>query len=184
MEMSMVLGIRMRKENHGLEPESWQNYWWELVLYTEKGKSGSSYWEFLLLAVLLFCCLGPQQLHIEVPRLEGSNQSCQPMPQPQQCRIRAMSATYTTAQASSISPTHLARSGIKASFSCTLARFVSAVQQREPQGNYWDFKYHPKESELILEPSSTDILLEQSNMILSFKNLSLQMIGKRAKKGD
>ena len=47
---------------------------------------------------LSFFFLGPYPRHIEVPRL-GSNRSCsrQPVPQPQQCQLQAVSATYTTA---------------------------------------------------------------------------------------
>ena len=44
-----------------------------------------------------FVFLGLHLRHMEVPR-PGSNQSCsQPMPQPQQCQIRAANVTYTTA---------------------------------------------------------------------------------------
>ena len=63
----------------------------------------------------------------------GSDQSCShwPTPQPQQCQIRAASATYTTSHSNARSLTHLARPGIKPATSWFLVGFVSAVPQRE-----------------------------------------------------
>ena len=54
-----------------------------------------------------FGFLGLHPRHVEVPRL-GSNQSysCQCTPQPQQHRIQAVSATYTTAHGNAGSSTH------------------------------------------------------------------------------
>ena len=51
--------------------------------------------------------LGPLLWHMEVSGW-GVNWSCshQPMPEPQQCRIQAMSATYTTAHGNTGSLTH------------------------------------------------------------------------------
>ena len=44
-----------------------------------------------------FVFLGPYPQHMEVPRLGVQwSYSCQPTPRPQQCQIRAASATYTT----------------------------------------------------------------------------------------
>ena len=58
---------------------------------------------------------------------QGSNQSysCQPTPQPQQCQVQAMSATYTTAHGNAGSPTHYARPEIEPATSWFLVRFVS-----------------------------------------------------------
>ena len=57
--------------------------------------NSSSFFLFLVFS-------GPRPQRMEVPRL-GSAQSysCQPMPEPQQCRIRAESVTYTTAHSNS-----------------------------------------------------------------------------------
>ena len=45
----------------------------------------------------IFCFLGPHLQHMKVPRLEANQScSCWSMPQPQQRRIQATSATYTT----------------------------------------------------------------------------------------
>ena len=62
---------------------------------------------------------------------EGSNRSCSCQPQPQQCHIRAMSATYTMAYSSARSLTHWVRPGMETASSWILARFVSVVPQRE-----------------------------------------------------
>ena len=65
---------------------------------------------------------------------QGCNGShcCQPTtPQPQQRRIRATSATYTTAQGNARSLTHQARPGIKPATSWILVEYVSTVPQRE-----------------------------------------------------
>ena len=58
---------------------------------------------------------------------QGSNQSfsCQPMPQPQQRRIQAVSATYTTAHGNARSLTHWARPGIIPATSWFLVRFIN-----------------------------------------------------------
>ena len=64
---------------------------------------------------------------------QGSNQSCssQPTPQPQQCWIRAASATYTTAYDNAGSLTHCLRPGIKPASSWILVRFVSTEPRWE-----------------------------------------------------
>ena len=57
----------------------------------------------------------------------GSNQSCshQPMPQPQQCQIQAISATYTTAHGNVGSSTHWVRPGIKPTTPWFLVGFIN-----------------------------------------------------------
>ena len=64
---------------------------------------------------------------------QGSNRSysCGPIPQPQQCRIRAMYATYTIAHNNVRSLTHCLRPGIEATTSEFLVRFVSTALWRE-----------------------------------------------------
>ena len=63
---------------------------------------------------------------IEVPRLAVNySYSCRPTPEPQQCWIRAASATYTTAQGNAGSLTHWARSGIKPLSLWILVEFVN-----------------------------------------------------------
>jgi len=73
-----------------------------------------------------FCFLGLHLWHMEVPRL-GSNwsSSFQPTPQPQQCKIRAISATYTTAHSNVGSLTHWMRPGIEPTSSWILVGFVN-----------------------------------------------------------
>ena len=89
---------------------------------------------------LSFVFLGPHSRHMEVPRL-GSNQSCscRPTPQPQQCRIRAASVTYTAAQGNAGSLTHWARPGIEHTTSWFLVGFVSAVPRQELPGKHFQF---------------------------------------------
>ena len=57
----------------------------------------------------------------------GSNWSCscQTVPQPQQCRIWAMSATYTAGHGNAGSLTHWARPGIVPASSWMLVKFVN-----------------------------------------------------------
>ena len=56
---------------------------------------------------------------------------CQPMPEPQQCGIRAESVTDTTAHGNSGSPTHQAKPGIQPTTSWFLVRFVNTEPRRE-----------------------------------------------------
>ena len=44
--------------------------------------------------LIFFFFLGPHLQHMEVPRIGNWSCSHQPMPQPQQCGIRAASVTY------------------------------------------------------------------------------------------
>ena len=62
---------------------------------------------YLLVHLFIFLFEGLHPQHMEVPRL-GSNwcYSCQPIPQPQQHRVRATSVTYTTAHCNARSLTH------------------------------------------------------------------------------
>ena len=64
---------------------------------------------------------------------KGSNRSCshRPTPQPQQRRIWAASATYTTALGNAGSLTHWARPGIEPATSWFLVGFVSAAPRWE-----------------------------------------------------
>ena len=59
----------------------------------------------------------------------GSSQSCSHwlMPEPQQCRIQAVSATYTTAQGNARSSTQWARPGIHPATIWLLVRFIYSV---------------------------------------------------------
>ena len=73
-----------------------------------------------------------QARHVEVPRL-GLNRSCscRPTLELQQCRIQAVSATYTTAQGNTRSLTHRERPRIEPSTSWFLVGFVSAAPRWE-----------------------------------------------------
>ena len=59
--------------------------------------------------------------------------SSQPTPQPQWCRIRAVSMTYTTAHGNTGSLTHWVRPGIKPTTSWFIVGFVSPAPRRERQ---------------------------------------------------
>ena len=67
-----------------------------------------------------------------IPRL-GVNQSCTcwPMPQPQKCRMGAVSVNYTTANGNAGSLTYWARPGIKLKSSWILVGFLTAEPQQE-----------------------------------------------------
>ena len=77
--------------------------------------------------------LGPRPWHVEVPRLgiEPALQLPALTPQPQQRRIWAASATYTTAHDNAGFLTHWARPGIKPTSSWILVGFVTTKPQRE-----------------------------------------------------
>ena len=83
------------------------------------------------------------------PSTHGSSQarqsnescSCRPTPQPQQCRIQAVTATHTTAHGNTRSLTHWARPGIEPITSWFRVGFVSAVPWWELQVSikfYWN----------------------------------------------
>ena len=78
----------------------------------------------LLLKVLTFLgvFLGPYLWHKEVPRL---GVELEPTPEPQQGRIRAASAIYTTAHGNARSFTHWARPRIEPATSWIPVRFVN-----------------------------------------------------------
>ena len=94
----------------------------------------SSTWKgigFLVFLVFYFVFLGLYPQHRKVTRgpQKGSNQSCscRPTPQPQQHRIRAASATYTTAPSYAESLTQKVRPGIESPSSGTLCQVLSAT---------------------------------------------------------
>ena len=70
----------------------------------------------IIIIIIIICFLGSHLRHMEIPRL-GVQLELQlwptPQPQPQQPGIQAASATHTTAQGNTGSPTHPARPGIK-----------------------------------------------------------------------
>ena len=72
------------------------------------------------------------------------------MPQPQQCQIRAVSVTYTTAHSSAGSLTHLVRPGIKSMFLWLLVRFISSVPQWELPGVFDFAKAFSASIEMIM----------------------------------
>ena len=84
----------------------------------------------------LFVFLGPHLGHMELPRLGVESELQLPAyTQPQQCQIRATSATYTTAHSTAGALTHWSRPGIEPASSRILVRFVSA----EPRWELRDF---------------------------------------------
>ena len=100
---------------------------------------------------------------MKIPRLRVNQScSCWPMPQPQQCRILATTATYTTAHSNTGSPTHWASLGIKPTTSRLLVGFISAVPQRELL--FWILMY-------IKITSSENIVL-----LLPFQSQYLQFL--------
>ena len=70
---------------------------------------------------------------------KGSNQSysCQPMLQSQQCRVPAMSVTYTTTHGNVRSLTQWSRPGIKPESSWILVRFITTEPQQELQKTFY-----------------------------------------------
>ena len=88
-------------------------------------------------SVQLFFFLGPHLQHMKVPRLGvGSSCSCWPTPQPQQCRIPAASATYTTAHGKVRALTHGARAVIEPKSSWILVCFITTEPQQELLGYF------------------------------------------------
>ena len=68
------------------------------------------FWILFFFFFLSFVFLGPHVQHMEVPRPEVESELQPPSyPQPQQLRIWAVSATYSTAHNNTGSPTHWAR---------------------------------------------------------------------------
>ena len=57
--------------------------------------------------------------------------SCQPIPQPQQCRIHTTSVTYTITHGNTRSLTHWARPGIEPVSSWMLVGFITAEPQQQ-----------------------------------------------------
>ena len=79
-----------------------------------------------------FVFLGLHPWHTEAPRLGVELEpKWLATPQPQQCRTRAMSVTYTIACGNAGSSTHWARQGNEPASSWTLVRFVSVDPWRE-----------------------------------------------------
>ena len=77
---------------------------------------------FVCFMFFSFCLLGLYPWHMKVPRL-GIWLELQP--QPQQCWIRAASATYTTTHGSAGSLTHWARPGIEPASPWMLVGFAN-----------------------------------------------------------
>ena len=76
--------------------------------------------------------LGPHLWHMEVARLEVEVElQLLPMPQSEQYRIWAASATYTTAHGNTGALTHWARPGMEPASSWILFRFVTTEPQWE-----------------------------------------------------
>ena len=77
--------------------------------------------------------LGPLLQHMEVPRLGVESE-----PQPQQRRIWAASATYTTAHSNTGSLTHWARAGIEPATSWLLLGFINhCAMTGTPNVTFW-----------------------------------------------
>ena len=83
------------------------------------------------------------------------------MPQPQQRRIRAMSATYTTAHGNAGSLTPWARPGIEPASSWILVRFVSSEPQWELQNatSYEKYLVLKHTSHMVLNIMNNDELI-------------------------
>ena len=75
----------------------------------------------------LFCFLGPDLWHIEVPRLGVNAELHLPAytPATQPCKIRAASATYIMAHGNSGALTHLWRPAIKPASSWILVKYIA-----------------------------------------------------------
>ena len=104
-----------------------------LLRRTVGGLLAFIYFYLLIYLFILFnfCFLLPNPQVVEIPRL-GIKLELQlwPIPWPQQFRIRAASATYTTAHSTTGSSMHWAGPGIEPSSSQILVRSVIAEPQR------------------------------------------------------
>ena len=103
-----------------------------------------------LRSLLDLCCLfllraAPEAY--EVPRLEESELQLRPMPQSQQCRIPAVTVTYTTAHGKARSLTTSARPEIKPSSSQTLCQVLHLLSHG---GNSWTY--------VVLSPPHPDLM--------------------------
>ena len=76
----------------------------------------------------------------------GSELCLRPTPQPQQCGIRATSATYTRAHGNARSLTHWAKAGIKPSPSWTLVGFINCWATTGTPQNTTSFKRHERKN--------------------------------------
>ena len=86
-----------------------------------------------------FFFLGPHLQHMEVHRLGlNGSCSCRPTPQPQQCRIRASSVTYTTAHCNTGSLTHWSRPGIKPTSSWILVGLLPLSHDGNSKGQIFN----------------------------------------------
>ena len=90
---------------------------------------------------------------------QGSNGSCscQPTPQPQQCRIWAESAIYTTAHGNAGSSTHWVRPGMEPASSWMLVRYVSAEPQQKLPRYILPYTVHLYLYRLWFSPLSLEI---------------------------
>jgi len=116
----------------------------------------SCFFSFFFLFFFVFLpFLEPLPWHMEVPRLGVYwSWSYWPMPEPQQRRIWAVSATYTTTHSNTGSLTHWARPGIEPATSWFLMGFV----------NHWATMGTPMPpvSSSPLDSLSLNIILSQS----------------------
>ena len=86
----------------------------------------SLFFFFALFFFFFFWLLGLQLWHMEVLRLQvNQSWSCWPTPQPQQCRIWAAFAIYTTALGNAISLNHWAKPEIEPASSWKPVVFVN-----------------------------------------------------------
>ena len=93
----------------------WPNNFYMLWMWLKHGEKSLS-----------FSFLGPHPRHMEVSRLGSYQSYClRPTSQPQQLQIRAVSATYTTAQGNTRSSAHWLRTGIEPKSSWILVRFIN-----------------------------------------------------------
>ena len=96
-------------------------------------------WYRILFSSSFFCLLRGFQSTHSTWRFPGqkSNRSCSywhtPQPQPQQCQIRAKSATYTTVHSNAGPITHCVRPGIEPASSWILVSFVPLSHDRNVQ---------------------------------------------------
>ena len=86
-------------------------------------------WNFFFLLVVLAPPASPTAYESSQTRGQIVSCSCQPMPEPPQCRIQAMSVTMAWSNPGSL--THWARPGIKLMSSWMLIRFITAEPQQE-----------------------------------------------------
>ena len=133
MLLIVVYLLSVKEEMHFLNLEKWGRKQW-ILIFLHLYKCFTSEFNMLkyVYIYIYFFAFWATPWHMEVPDQESNwSYSFRPMPQPQQCRIWAASASNTTAHGNTRSLAHWARSGIEPATSWFLVGFVSTMPWQE-----------------------------------------------------